>query len=448
MGSPRKKLGRRSPTERAEEACVTLEEAGLVTRRKVSTVEMAIKEVQETSDIGENVPVFTRRRGGGGGETAPSKEVREGPSGGKEVMASTRRRTSNVELPAKEVSENLESSTDLPVVTRRRVSGLETPMRDVVKEGGAENSKDAPMVTRRRGHSLEGVVKEVQEGADSILGGGERTSEKRDLPPQPVSKENVAIVVHSEQPVEESSAALQEMRMAVISSRPVASKQTARRVSRPSSTVKTALAKKLLARAKAKRTVNSLPVVGEKSPKRFVLPSMSVRSSRIIKPNKRLFADITEMCTASSSLESSVGGEMAEHASMPSKRLVKLTRKGRGAHTQFLSQPRSRAQSTDSLSSTEGGVGRDRMRRTISLYTESITGPSKAQVGRPPKRLLRRMDPPQQEVEAELPDSPQRCDPKESRVMEKIGKLLRSPWDDRLKQSSKVKIWCLLQKFT
>ncbi|XP_063610138.1 uncharacterized protein LOC134784037, partial [Penaeus indicus] len=437
VGSPRKKSGRRSPAERAEEACVTLEEAGLVTRRKISTVEMAIKEVQETSDIGENVPVFTRRRGGGGGDTAPSKEVREGPSGGKEVMASTRRRTSNVELPAKEVSENLESSTDLPVVTRRRVSGLETPMRDVVKEGGAENSKDPPMVTRRRGHSLEGVVKEVQEGADSIPGGGERTSEKRDLPPQPASKENVEIVVPSEQPVQES-AALQEMKMAVISSRPVARKQTARRVSRTSSTVKTALAKKLLARAKAKRTVNSLPVVGEKSPKRFVLPSMSVRSSRIIKPNKRLFADITEMCTASSSLESSLGGEMAEHASMPSKRLVKLTRKGRGAHTQFLSLPRSRAQSTDSLSSTEGGVGRDRMRRTISLYTESITGPSKAQVGRPPKRLLRRMDPPQQEVEAELPDSPQRCDPKESRVMEKIGKLLRSPWDDRLKQSSKV----------
>lgn len=401
---------------------------------------MAIKEVQDKSDVVENVPVVTRRRGGGGGDTTPGKEVREGPGGGKEVVASTRRRTSNVELPVKEVSEGVESSTNLPVVTRRRVSGVETPMRDLVKEGGAENSKDPPMVTRRRGHSLEGVVKEAQEGSDNVPAGGERTSEKRDLPPQPASKENVERVVHSEQPIEESSAALQGMRMAVMSSRQVARKQTARRVSRPSSTVKTVLARKLLARAKAKRTVNSLPVVGEKSPKRFVLPSMSVRSSRIIKPNKRLFADITEMCTASSSLESSVGGEVAEHVSMPSKRLVKLTRKGRGAHTQFLSLPRSRAQSTDSLSSTEGGVGRDRMRRTISLYTESITGPSKAQVGRPPKRLLRRMDPPQQEVEAELPESPQRCDPKESRVMEKIGKLLRSPWDDRLKQSSKVKI--------
>lgn len=179
VGSPRKKSGKRSPTERAEEACITLEEAGLVTRRKVSIVEMAIKEVQETSEIGENVPVVTRRRGAGGGDSAPSKVVCEGPSGGKEVTASTRRRTSNVELPAKEVSENLESSTDLPVVTRRRVSGVETTVRDVVKEGGAENSKDAPMVTRRRGHSLEGVVKEVQEGSESVFGGGERTSEKK-----------------------------------------------------------------------------------------------------------------------------------------------------------------------------------------------------------------------------------------------------------------------------
>lgn len=215
----------------------------------------------------------------------------------------------------------------------------------------------------------------------------------------------------------------------------VTRKQANHRLSRPP-TVKTALAKKLL--AKAKKKAPSLPVVGEKSPKRFILPTMSVRSSRIIKPNKRLFADITEMCSTSSSLEAHGSTEAGEDSiSVPSKRLVKLTRKGRGSHTQFLSLPRSRTQSKNSLSGMEG-VGRDSMRRTISLYTESMTGTSKGQVGRPPKRLLRRLETPQQDVEAEVPDSPQRCDPKESRVKEKIEKLLRSPWDDRLKQSGKV----------
>lgn len=213
-------------------------------------------------------------------------------------------------------------------------------------------------------------------------------------------------------------------------------KQTNHRLSSRPPTVKTALAKKLL--AKAKKKVPSLPAVGEKSPKRFILPTMSVRSSRIIKPNKRLFADITEMCAAGGPLEASPGvveaeGEDSSSTSALPKRLVRLTRKGRGSHTQFLSLPRSRAQDEENAA-----TGMDGVRRTISIYTEAMTGPCKGQVGRPPKRFLRRPDPPQQEVEAEAPDSPQRCHPKESRVKEKIEKLLRSPWDNRLKQNAKV----------
>ncbi|KAG0730002.1 hypothetical protein GWK47_029215 [Chionoecetes opilio] len=162
---------------------------------------------------------------------------------------------------------------------------------------------------------------------------------------------------------------------------------------------------------------------------------MSVRSSRIIKPNKRLFADITEICSPGGPSETSPEAEDGEGSvSVSPKRLVKLTRKGRGSHTQFLSLPRSRAQE-NAASGMEG------VRRTISIYTEAMTGPCKGQVGRPPKRLLRRMEAPQQEVEAEAPDSPQRCDPKESRAKEKIEKLLRSPWDNRLKQTAKGGKW-------
>lgn len=232
----------------------------------------------------------------------------------------------------------------------------------------------------------------------------------------------------------------------------VTRKQTNHRLSGRQPTVKTALAKKLL--AKAKKKAPSLPAVGEKSPKRFILPTMSVRSSRIIKPNKRLFADITEMCAAGGPLEGSQGAaetqgeDGSSSSSALPKRLVRLTRKGRGSHTQFLSLPRARAQEEESST-----AGMDCVRRTISIYTEAMTGPCKGQVGRPPKRLLRRPDPPQQEVEAEAPDSPQRCHPKESRVKEKIEKLLRSPWDDRLKQTAKVSdtqdwhhqaiVWCI-----
>ncbi|XP_068215279.1 histone-lysine N-methyltransferase 2A-like [Palaemon carinicauda] len=209
-----------------------------------------------------------------------------------------------------------------------------------------------------------------------------------------------------------------------------AHKQTNCRVGRQP-TVKTALAKKLL--AKAKKKLPSLPVVGEKSPKRFILPTMSARSSRIIKPNKRLFADITEMCSTSSSVELQANAEAAESKnslSLSSKRLVKL-RKTRSHSTRLF-----RGHGAGTVKGSEG-VGRDRMRRTISLYTEAITGPCRGQVGRPPKRLLRRLEAPHQDFVEDMPESPQKCDLKESRVKEKIEKLLRSPWDDRLKQTGK-----------
>nr|XP_053656993.1 uncharacterized protein LOC128705920 isoform X2 [Cherax quadricarinatus] len=321
---------------------------------------------------------------------------------------------------------------------------LELPVRKAgkrsaqkVEEACAIFEKEG-LVTRGRTSVVQMTVKELsvssEKKKDLHISGVERTEKVLGYV-EPASDNKAVVAAPPSSSSLESDQFLEEKNTVVVSATShVTRKQTNHRISRPP-TVKTALAKKLL--AKAKKKMPSLPVVGEKSPKRFILPTMSVRSSRIIKPNKRLFADITEMCSTSSSLMADTSTETGEDSvSVPSKRLVKLTRKGRGSHTQFLSLPRSRAQSKNSLSGTEG-VGRDRMRRTISLYTASITGVSKGQVGRPPKRLLRRYEAPMQEVEAEAPDSPQRCDPKESRVKEKIEKLLRSPWDDRLKQSGK-----------
>ncbi|KAG7166225.1 putative histone-lysine N-methyltransferase 2A-like 2, partial [Homarus americanus] len=327
------------------------------------------------------------------------------------------------------------TETNTPELPRRR-GGKRAAQK--VEEACAVLENEG-LVTRRRTSVVEMAVKEIRVSAekkkDLPVSGGRTDKEAEQA--EPVSD----IQTVSEAPPSSSSSSIESDQcvegtktMVVATMSHLSRKQTNHRISRPP-TVKTALAKKLL--AKAKKKAPSLPVVGEKSPKRFILPTMSVRSSRIIKPNKRLFADITEMCSTSSSLMADGSPEAGEDSiSVPSKRLVKLTRKGRGSHTQFLSLPRSRAQGKNSLSGTEG-VGRDRMRRTISRYTESITGPCKGQVGRPPKRLLRRFEAPLQEDEAELPDSPQRCDPKESRVKEKIEKLLRSPWDDRLKQTGK-----------
>ena len=283
--------------------------------------------------------------------------------------------------------------------------------------------EEAGLATARRTSAVEGAVSEVREGTRHRTEGDSVRECVVALREPPVRERDPW-----EGPGEECG---QGTKTWLVASNRVTRRQTNHRISRPP-TVKTALAKKLL--AKAKKKVPSVPVVGEKSPKRFILPTMSVRSSRIIKPNKRLFADITEICSPGAGPEVSPGGEEGEggSVSVSPKRLVKLTHKGRGSHTQFLSLPRSRAQDKNLASGMEG------VRRTISIYTEAMTGPCKGQVGRPPKRLLRRMEAPQQEVEAEDPDSPQRCDPKESRVKEKIEKLLRSPWDNRLKQTAKV----------
>lgn len=295
--------------------------------------------------------------------------------------------------------------------------------------------EDAGVATLRRTSAVQGAASEAREG------GGRGRTESESVR----ESSSVVAAAAQEPPVQDPSHGTRrgEGEERVQGARPwpaaaanrVTRKQANHRLSARPPTVKTALAKKLLAKAKAKKAP-SLPAVGEKSPKRFILPTMSVRSSRIIKPNKRLFADITEMCAAGGPLETSPGAGEAEGeeggGTLP-KRLVRLTRKGRGSHTQFLSLPRSRAQDEENAV-----AGMDGVRRTISIYTEAMTGPCKGQVGRPPKRFLRRPDPPQPEVEAEPPDSPQRCHPKESRVKEKIEKLLRSPWDNRLKQTAKV----------
>ncbi|KAK8383867.1 hypothetical protein O3P69_015959 [Scylla paramamosain] len=279
--------------------------------------------------------------------------------------------------------------------------------------------EEAGLATTRRTSVVEGAVSEVREEGRSRTE-GVSAQERVAAPQEPLVPGQDPLQGPGEECVQGAKP------WQVAASNRVTRRQTNHRISRPP-TVKTALAKKLL--AKAKKKVPSLPVVGEKSPKRFILPTMSVRSSRIIKPNKRLFADITEICSPGGLPEAGPGAEAGEGSiSVSPKRLVKLTRKGRGSHTQFLSLPRSRAQDKSTASGMEG------VRRTISIYTEAMTGPCKGQVGRPPKR---RVEAPQQEVEAEAPDSPQRCDPKESRVKEKIEKLLRSPWDNRLKQTAK-----------
>lgn len=294
--------------------------------------------------------------------------------------------------------------------------------------------EEAGVATLRRTSAVQGTASEAKDG------GGRGRTESESVR----ESSSVVAAAAQEPPVQDPSHGVRrgEGEERVQGARPwpaaaanrVTRKQANHRLSGRPPTVKTALAKKLLAKAKAKKAP-SLPAVGEKSPKRFILPTMSVRSSRIIKPNKRLFADITEMCAAGAGEvegEEAGGGGGGSGGTLP-KRLVRLTRKGRGSHTQFLSLPRSRAQDEENAA-----AGMDVVRRTISIYTEAMTGPCKGQVGRPPKRFLRRPDPPQPEVEAEPPDSPQRCHPKESRVKEKIEKLLRSPWDNRLKQTAKV----------
>ncbi|KAK4299758.1 hypothetical protein Pmani_027978 [Petrolisthes manimaculis] len=333
---PKGRGSKRQAAQRVEEACVALEDAGLVTRRRACAVDQALRELRE-----------------GEGKT---KEVSEG-------------RKKDTNERKKEVCEGKKRDTGWTARTEMVV----------LAEGG-------------------GGLHESRTGGEVDPGSGKCVQESK------------AVVISS--------------------TKRVTQKRTNHRISRHP-TVKTALAKKLL--AKAKKKVPSLPVVGEKSPKRFILPTMSVRSSRIIKPNKRLFADFTDMFS-SNVLGVGESSEVREDSlSLSSKRLEKLTQRGRGSHKQFLSLPRSRGPCKSQLGPGEG-VGRDRMRRTISRYTEAITGPSKGQVGRPPKR---RLEAPQQEVELEPPDSPQHCDPKESRVKEKIEKLLRSPWDNRLKQSVK-----------
>lgn len=324
---------------------------------------------------------------------------------------------------AQKVEEACTALEEAGLVTRRRLASI--------------TAEDKKLVTRSRTSSGEVSIQEVGERGKLLSVCGGRT----DGDVHCVSASNNRTVKSHQQTSPTSDAGDDQCSEETLTSmvnvrRQLNQKQTNHRLGRPP-TVKTTIAKKLL--AKAKKKLPSLPVVGEKSPKRFILPTMSVRSSRIIKPNKRLFADITEMCSTSSSINESteVGNSSV---SVSRKRLVKLTRKGRGSHTQFLSLPRSRAQGKPPVPGMEG-VGRDRMRRTISLYTESITGQSKGQVGRPPKRFLRRLEAPQQEVEPEVSESPQRCDPKESRVKEKIEKLLRSPWDDRLKQTGKVSVY-------
>lgn len=335
---PKGRGSKRQAAQRVEEACVALEDAGLVTRRRAFAVDQALRELRE----GEG----------------KAKEVSEG-----------RKKDSN----------------------------------EWKKEECEGKKRDTVCAARN----------EKEELAEEGLHEG-RTGEMVDPGSGKCVQESKAVVVAS--------------------TNRVTQKRTNHRISRHP-TVKTALAKKLL--AKAKKKVPSLPVVGEKSPKRFILPTMSVRSSRIIKPNKRLFADFTDI-VSSNALGVGESSEVREDSlSISSKRLDKLTRRGRGSHKQFLSLPRSRGSCKSQLGPGEG-VGRDRMRRTISLYTEAITGPSKGQVGRPPKR---RLEAPQQEMEVEAPDSPQHCDPKESRVKEKIEKLLRSPWDNRLKQSVKVSLY-------
>ncbi|KAK7079931.1 hypothetical protein SK128_001899 [Halocaridina rubra] len=150
------------------------------------------------------------------------------------------------------------------------------------------------------------------------------------------------------------------------------------------------------------------------------------------------------MCSTSSSMEFQVNVDASDAktsicSGALSKRLAKLNGKNRGVNSRYLPLPRSREEEEDAAVTTgPDGVGRERMRKTISLYTESITGTCKGQVGRPPKRLLRRLDGSQQDTDVDSSMSPQKNDAKESRVKEKIEKLLRSPWDDRLKQSGKV----------
>ena len=206
-------------------------------------------------------------------------------------------------------------------------------------------------------------------------------------------------------------------------------KQKTRVITRSRPTVKTTLAKKLLAKAKRLPSGN---IANEKSPKRFILPTMSARSSRIIKPNKRLFADITDMCSTVGQVEAAQRNKRDTEVNDDSS-MKRTTR------TKVLLQT-----DTDNCqASDDQGDEGDKMSRSISLYADAITNQGKGQVGRPPKKFSKKGEicvPEIFTMNEETP-SPSR-DPKENKMKEKIEKLLRSPWDNRLKNKV-IKLYLL-----
>ena len=99
----------------------------------------------------------------------------------------------------------------------------------------------------------------------------------------------------------------------------------------------------------------------------------------------------------------------------------------------------------------EGG---DKMSKKISLYTDSIANQARGHVGRPAKKLSKKIEmcsSPNNTlfdtfVYNEEVGSPTRH-PKECKVKEKIEKLLRSPWDNRLKSKVGIKITMAFKKY-